>query len=138
MADWKAQINYNYNPSYHAYAYGLVYQPGSEQNNGNLPNWGEAGVVDFNNYNAGITQAYYATNTAKTQDESPPESPEQHAVNGHCQYRGSGVVYLGDTQSGRLLLAAPHQATYDERANEVRRAQSDSASDSEAHASPGM
>lgn len=137
MADWKAQISYNYNPSYHAYAYGLVYQPGPEQNNGNLSSWGEASVMDLSGYNGGITQAYYAAGTAKTRDESPPGSPEQHDANGHCQYRGSGVVYLGDAQAGRLLLGAPHQANYAARANEVRRARSESASDSEAHASPG-
>lgn len=137
MADWKTQISYNYNPSYHAYAYGLVYQPGPEQNTGNLPSWGEAGVMDLSSYNTGITQAYYSTAAAKTRSESPPGSPEQHDGNDHCQYRGSGVVYLGDAQTSRLLLAAPHQANYDARANEVRRARSDSASDSEAHASPG-
>ncbi|XP_042366645.1 homeobox protein NANOG [Plectropomus leopardus] len=135
MADWKAQISYNYKPSYHAYAYGLVYQPGAEQNHGNLSSWGEAGVTDLSNYNAGMTQAYYAT-TARTRNESPPGSPEQHAVSGHGHYQGSGVVYLGDTQAGRLLLAGPHRAAYNARALEARRAGSDSTSDSEAHTSP--
>lgn len=137
MADWKTQISYNYNPSYHAYAYGLVYQPAPEQNHGNLGCWGEAGVTDLNNYNAGVTQAYYAT-TARTREESPPGSPEQHAANGHHHYQGSaGVVYLGDSQAGRLLLARPHRAAYDTRPNGVRSAGSDSTSDSEAHTSPG-
>ncbi|XP_070784195.1 homeobox protein NANOG [Enoplosus armatus] len=135
MADWKSQISYNYNPSYHAYAYGLVYQPGPEQNQANLSSWGEAGVTDLSNYNAGVTQAYYTT-TARAREESPPRSPEQHAVNGHCHYQGSGVVYLGDTQAGRLLLAGPHRAAYDARAHEARRAGSDSTSDSESHTSP--
>uniref|UniRef100_A0A3B4V107 Nanog homeobox n=1 Tax=Seriola dumerili TaxID=41447 RepID=A0A3B4V107_SERDU len=135
MADWKAQISYNYNPSYHAYAYGLMYQPAPEQNQGNLTCWGEAGVTDLNNYNTGVTQAYYAT-TARTRDESPPGSPEQHAVNGHHHYQGSGVVYLGDTQAGRLFRARPHRAAYDARAHGVRRAGSDSTSDSEPHTSP--
>ncbi|XP_010739920.3 homeobox protein NANOG [Larimichthys crocea] len=128
MADWKSQISYNYNPSYHAYAYGLVYQPGPEQNHGNMASWGEAGVTDLSNYNPGVTQAYYAT-TARTREESPPHSPEQH-------YQGTGVVYLGDNPGGRLLLAGPHRAAYDSREHEARRAGSDSTSDSEAHTSP--
>ncbi|XP_035508194.1 homeobox protein NANOG [Morone saxatilis] len=135
MADWKSQISYNYNPSYHAYAYGLVYQPGPEQNHGNLSSWGETGVTDLSNYNAGVTQAYYAT-TARAREESPPGSPEQHAAPGHCHYQGSGVVYLGDTQAGRLLLSGQHRAAYDARTHEARRAGSDSTSDSEAHTSP--
>ncbi|XP_040921784.1 homeobox protein NANOG [Toxotes jaculatrix] len=135
MADWKAQISYNYNPSYHAYAYSLVYQPGPEQNHGNLTCWGEAGVTDLSNYSTGFPQAYYAT-TARTQEESPPGSPEQHAVEGQHHGQGSGVVYLGDTQTGRLLLTRPHRAAYDARENGVRRTGSDSTSDSEAHTSP--
>lgn len=135
MADWKPQISYNYNPTYHAYAYGLMYQPNTEQPNGNLSSWSEEGIVDLSNYNTGVTFA--ATAAARTRDQSPPGSPEQLAVNGHCQYQSPGVVYLGDTQSSRLLLASTHQTTYDARANAVRRTGSESASDSEAHASPG-
>lgn len=137
MADWKPHISYNYNPAYHAYAYGLVYQPGPEQNHGNPTSWGEAGLTDPGSNNAGMTQAYYAT-TARTREESPPHSPEKHAANGHCHYQGSGVVYLGDTQAGRVLMAGPHRAAYDEWAHEARRTGSDSTSDSEAHISPGM
>ncbi|KAM8823416.1 homeobox protein NANOG [Spinachia spinachia] len=121
MADWKAQISYNYNAAYHAYAYGLVYQSGPEPNHGNASTWGEAGVTDWSNYNAGVTQAYYAA-TARTREESPPRSPEQQAVNGH--YQASGV-YPGDTHAGSLP-----------RAHEASQAGSDSTSDSEAHASP--
>ncbi|CAM9209449.1 unnamed protein product [Lampetra planeri] len=109
MAEWKTQIGYNYNPSYRAYAYGLVYQPGPEQTHGNL---------------------------SGTREESPPGSPEQRVVNGHCHYQGSGVVYLTDTQKGRLILAGTHPAAYDTRTDEPRRAGSDSTSDSEAHVSP--
>ncbi|XP_070842559.1 homeobox protein NANOG [Chaetodon trifascialis] len=134
MADWKSQVSYNYSPTYHAYAYGLVYPPGPEKPHGNLPSWGEAGVTDLSNYN-GVPHAYYAA-AARTQEESPPGSPEQHAVNGHCHYQGSGVVYLGDAQAGRLLLAGPHRAAYDAGAHEARRDGSDSPSDSEAHTSP--
>ncbi|XP_054478477.1 homeobox protein NANOG [Anoplopoma fimbria] len=136
MADWKTQINYNYNPSYHAYAYGLVYQPGPEQNHGNMTTWGDTEVTDLSNYNAaGVTQAYYAT-APRTREDSPPRSPEQHAVSGHGHYQGPGVVYLGDTQAGRLLLSGPQRAAYDARTHEARRAGSDSTSDSEAHTSP--
>uniref|UniRef100_UPI0037E8EDA2 homeobox protein NANOG n=1 Tax=Semicossyphus pulcher TaxID=241346 RepID=UPI0037E8EDA2 len=133
MADWKSQISYNYNPSYHAYAYGLVYQPGPEQNHGNLSSWAEA--EDLSNYSSGVTQAYYAS-TARTREESPPHSPDEHAVSGHCHYQGSGVVYLGDTQAGRLLLAGPHRAAYDVREHDTKRAGCDSTSDSESHTSP--
>ncbi|XP_071764982.1 homeobox protein NANOG [Centroberyx gerrardi] len=134
MADWKPQLSYNYNPSYHAYAYGLMYQAGHEQNHGNLAGWGEAGVTELGNYNPGVTQAYYTA--SRSREESPPQSPEQHAVNSHGHYQGSGVVYLGDTQAGRLLLSGSHRAAYDTREKETRRAGSDSTSDSEAHTSP--
>ncbi|KAM7370067.1 hypothetical protein PAMP_011352 [Pampus punctatissimus] len=136
MADWKTQMSYNYNPSYHAYAYGLMYQSGPEQNHGNLAGWGEPGVTDLSNYSPGVPQAYYAAATTRTREEYPPRSPEQHAVNGHCHYQGSGLLYLGDTQASRLLLSGPHRAAYDTRADEARRAGSDSTSDSEAHTSP--
>lgn len=137
MADWKTHISYNYNPAYHAYAYGLMYQPGLEQNHGSPASWGEAGVMDMSSNNSGVTQAYYAA-AARTREASPPGSPEQHTVNGHCHYQGSGVVYLGDTQAGRLLLAGPHRAAYDEHEHKARRAGSDSTSDSEAYVSPGI
>ncbi|XP_072234357.1 homeobox protein NANOG [Leuresthes tenuis] len=135
MADWKTQVTYNYNPSYRTYAYGLVYQPGSEQNHSNLTGWSENGVTELNNYNTGATQNYYAAATTTTKEESPPGSPEPHAVNGHC-YQGSGVVYFGDNQAGRLVLAGPQRGPYEAVGNEVRRTGSDSASDSEAHTSP--
>ncbi|KAM3593665.1 uncharacterized protein V6R79_018207 [Siganus canaliculatus] len=138
MADWKSQISYNYNPAYHAYAYSLVYQPGTEQTHGNMSGWGNAGVADLNNYNTGMTQAYYATASSSTGEESPPRSPEPQVVNGHCHYQGSGAVYYSDAQAGRLLLAAPARTAYEAREHEleVRRAGSDSTSDSEAHVSP--
>lgn len=136
MADWKTQINYNYNPAYHAYAYGLVYQPGPEQNHGNPSSWAEAGVMDLSSSNAEVTPAYYVS-AARTREESPPGSPEQHAANGHCQYQSSGVLYLGDTQTGRMVLTGPHRAAYDEQTQESRRVGSDSTSDSEAYISPG-
>jgi len=133
MADWKAQVTYNYNPSYHTYAYGLVYQPAPEQNHGNPTGWAEA--TDLSNYNGGVTQAYYAT-TARAREEPQLHIPEQHAVNGHGHYQGSGVVYLGETQTGRVLLTGSHLTAYDPRTNEIRQAEGESTSDSEVHTSP--
>ncbi|CAG5895779.1 unnamed protein product [Menidia menidia] len=136
MADWKTQVTYNYNPSYRAYAYGLVYQPEPEQNPGNLTGWSDGGVPDLGNYSTGATQNYYAaTTTSRTREETPPRSPEPHAVNGHC-YQGSGVVYFGEGQPSRLVLAGQHRGPYEVAGNEVGRTGSDSASDSEAHTSP--
>ncbi|XP_077410461.1 homeobox protein NANOG [Vanacampus margaritifer] len=136
MADWKTPINYN--SSYHAYAYGLVYQSGHEQNHCHVTGWGEAGPPDFNNYTPGVAQVYYAAAAAaaRTHEESPPHSPEQFVTNGHCPYQGSGLVYLQESQAGRFLLTGPPRAAYDTPAEESKRAGSDSTSDSEAHASP--
>ncbi|KAM3860785.1 uncharacterized protein ACN63O_015722 [Diretmus argenteus] len=139
MGDWKTDLT-NYNPRYHAYAYGFTYQAaGPEQNHGNQAGWTDAVVTELGNYNPGATQAYYGTTTTttntRTPEESPPQSPEQLAVNspGPGHYQAAGVVYIGDTQAGRLLLSGP---TYDTRVEETRRAGSDSPSDSEAHTSP--
>ncbi|KAK1885185.1 Sodium channel protein type 4 subunit alpha A [Dissostichus eleginoides] len=107
MADWKPQISYNYNPSYHAYAYGLVYQPGPEQNHGNTASWGEApGVTDLSNNNAGVSQAYF-TSTPRTREESPPGSPEQHAMSGHGHYQGSEAAGGSDTASDSEAHTSP-------------------------------
>lgn len=134
MAEWTVPVSYNYNPPYHAYAYSLMYQTVQtvpEQNQQNLPGWAEAA------YNSGVTEAYYAAATGTR--ESPPESPEQIAVNNHGQFQGSGVVYFGDTQAGRLFHypnRTPYEVTL--RAKETERASSGTpTSDSEAHTSPG-
>uniref|UniRef100_A0A673B303 Nanog homeobox n=1 Tax=Sphaeramia orbicularis TaxID=375764 RepID=A0A673B303_9TELE len=132
MADWKTQISYNYNQSY-AYAYGLMYPPGPEQTNGNLTGWTNGGLTDLNSFNAGVNQAYYAT-PARTQEETPPESPEEASFNG--LYPNSGLVYFGDTQTSRLLLTGPPRDSYEVHENEGRRAGSDTASDNSEHASP--
>ncbi|XP_061661754.1 homeobox protein NANOG [Syngnathoides biaculeatus] len=128
MAEWKTQLNYKYNPPYHAYAYGLMYQPGNEQNHRHVTGWGEAGPPEFNNYTPGVAQIYYAATAARTPGESPPHSPEQHVASGYCHYQGSSVVCLGQSQVDRSLRVATD--------DENRRAGSDSTSDSEAHASP--
>lgn len=122
MADWKRHVNYNYNPAYLAY----VLQPG--QNAGNLC---ESEVTDFGSNSVGVTQTYYTT-TAETQEESPPRTPEQPVPTGHSHYQGSGVVYLSAAQTDPFL-----QAGYDERTREIKRAASDSTSDSETYISPG-
>ncbi|XP_049604766.1 homeobox protein NANOG [Syngnathus scovelli] len=138
MADWKTQINYNYNASYHAYAYGLMYQSGHDQNHLHVTGWSEGGPSDFNNYTPGMTQVYYAAAAAaaRTRAESPPHSPEQRVANGHCHYQTSGLVYLDECQAGRLQAAGTPRADYETPAEESRKAVSDSTSDSEAHASP--
>ncbi|XP_037135305.1 homeobox protein NANOG [Syngnathus acus] len=148
MADWKTQINYNYNASYHAYAYGLMYQSGHDQNHLHVTGWSEGGPSDFNNYTPGMTQVYYAAAAAaaaaRTREESPPHSPEQRVANGHCHYQTSALVYLDECQAGRLQAAAgtpradyeTPRADYGTPAEESRKGVSESTSDSEAHASP--
>ncbi|XP_062335675.1 homeobox protein NANOG [Osmerus eperlanus] len=131
MADWKIPVNYNYNPSYHAYAYGLMYQTGSEQNNSNLPGWAEAA------YQTGANGGYYSNpQLAAPQQESPPRSPEYVAVN-NVHYPGPSVLYFGDShmQTGRLFL--PHNRTELDERTKVEHVNSDTpTSDSEAHTSP--
>ncbi|KAM9417259.1 homeobox protein NANOG isoform 2-T2 [Salvelinus alpinus] len=128
MADWKVPVSFN--PSYHAFAYGLVYQPGAEQNHPNFSSWTEA------TYNPGVSASYYSQ--APPQHQSPSWSPEQNnAGTSNGQYPGS-VVCLGDphchTQSGRLFISnnrAPHDPQ-----TETERPSSDTQSDSETHTSP--
>lgn len=128
MADWKAHINYNYNPAYLAY----VFQP--EQTAGNLC---EPEGTNFSGNTAGVTQTYCATTAETTQEESPPRTPEQHVPHGHYHYQSSGLLYIDATQTDRFLLAGSHQSVYDERTLEAKRATSDSTSDSETYRSPG-
>ncbi|CAB1349676.1 unnamed protein product [Coregonus sp. 'balchen'] len=128
MADWKVPVSYN--PSYHAFAYGLMYQAGAEQNHPNFSSWAEA------TYNSGVSGSYYSQ---AQHHQSPPWSPEQNNAgtsNGH--YPGS-MVYLGDphshTQSGRLFISH-NRAQHDPRTKETERPSSDTQSDSETHTSP--
>lgn len=129
MADWKVPVSFN--PSYHAFAYGLVYQPGAEQNHPNFSSWTEA------TYNSGVSASYYSQ--AQPQHQSPSWSPElNNAGTSNGQYPAS-VVCLGDphshTQSGRLFISnnrAPHDPQ-----TETERPSSDTQSDSETHTSPG-
>ncbi|XP_036410745.1 homeobox protein NANOG [Megalops cyprinoides] len=123
MADWKLPMAYNFNPSYHAYAYGLMYPHGPEQNHQNL-SWAEAA------YNhPGVGGGYYST---PPPHQSPPRNSEDnHTANSHFP---SSVLYFGDshTQNGRLFLSH-HQPEFNQRPRESERASSDTPSDSEAH-----
>ncbi|CAL8398312.1 unnamed protein product [Arctogadus glacialis] len=139
MAEWKTQLSYNYNPPYHhAYAYGIVYQAGSEQTQGTLPSWADHGVAELGSYNAVVPQGYYAT-TARPREESPPRSPEQSVLNLHGHYQSSGVVYLGGSQNSRIGFPGQPPSTYDPLVIDdgAGRARSGTpTSDSEAHTSP--
>lgn len=148
MAEWKAQINFNYSPSYHTFAYSFMYQ-GTEQNQvNNLSPWVEpelAGLCD----DFSPSQSYFPPATAEPispgeeEEQSPPppppQSPEQQQQQ-HAQSYDSGLgpyqsipemVYFDEAEAGRLI------ATGQARENEGRRAgRSGSASDSEPHTSP--
>lgn len=129
MADWKVPVSYNFNPSYHAYAYGLLYPPAPEQTHPNLT-WTE---TSFNH--SGVNGGYYQT---QTPHQSPPGSPEQITSNSTAVYPGGPVLYFSDThtQSGRLFLSQSRNSHYEDHSKESERAGSDNPSDSEAH-TPG-
>ncbi|XP_010884100.1 homeobox protein NANOG [Esox lucius] len=127
MADWKLPVSYNYSPSYHAFAYGLMYQAGTEQNHPNFSGWTE--------YNPpGVGGGYYSQAQQQPQHQSPPRSPEHNIGANNGPYPGSSVLYLSDphnhTQSGRLLIAH-NMATYGQRTKETEPPSSDTPSDSE-------
>ncbi|XP_053716870.1 homeobox protein NANOG isoform X1 [Synchiropus splendidus] len=115
MADWK--LGYNYNASYHAYAYGYLYPHGAEQS-GNMAGWTDNEVVDLSGYSSA---GFYAT-VAQPPDESPPDSPEVDVVNGHYQ------------APGQLYHPEQHRTPYSPEGS--GRSGSDGVSDSEVHASP--
>lgn len=134
MADWKTHLNYNYAPAYHAYAYGLLYPHGFDQNHGG----DAAGVTNVRGNLAAPTPAYQAASAVKAQEEeSPPHSPEEHAGNGQYHYPSSEFDYLGESTAERLIFKGQCQASVDERPKEARQAGSDTASDSETYISPG-
>ncbi|KAJ8413237.1 hypothetical protein AAFF_G00092330 [Aldrovandia affinis] len=133
MADWKMSVSYNYNPSYHAYAYGLMYPQGPEQNRQNL-GWPEAAY----NHPA-VGGAYYSTPPPPPQQQQQPQSPPWNSEDGQTSSHFPGsVLYFADshTQSGRLFLS--HNRTpLNQRPTESERASSDTPSDSEAHTPAG-
>ncbi|KAL7886744.1 hypothetical protein AOLI_G00044650 [Acnodon oligacanthus] len=129
MADWKMPVSYNYNPSYHAYAYGLIYPQGPEQTHPTM-GWAEAAYGPA----AGVTGSFYSSQ-APTQ--SPPGSPDcpTNNINGHYP---SSVVYYADSQShtqNRRLFLSHNRVRYDQQAKDHDQAGtgSDTPSDSEAH-----
>ncbi|XP_030625373.1 homeobox protein NANOG [Chanos chanos] len=126
MADWKLTVSYNYNPSYHAYAYGLMYPQGSEQTHQNL-SWTEA----VYNQSSGISGGYYSSQPTQ---QSPPRSPEDVAQNNE-HYPGSPLYFTDSqahTQNGRLFISNNH-SQYDQLTKETELPNSDTQSDSEAH-----
>ena len=142
MAEWKTQLSYNYNPPYHhAYAYGIMYQAGSEPTHGTIPSWTDQGVAELGSYNAVVPQGYYAAAAGGPREDSPPRSPEQSVFNHLGHYQSSGVVYLGGSQNSRLCLPGQHPTTtYDPLVNDddSGRARSGTpTSESEEHPSPG-
>ncbi|XP_051971279.1 homeobox protein NANOG [Xyrauchen texanus] len=107
MADWKMPVNYNFNPSYHAYAYG---QP-------NLT-WKEAAYT----HTGGVSTSFYSTQAAQ---QSPPWSPENTAASNYGHYPSH-------TQNGRLFLSY-NKTEVDPKTKDAEQAGSDTPSDSEAH-----
>lgn len=135
MADWKTHLNYNYTPAYHAYAYGLLYPHGFDQNHGG----NAAGVTNVRGNLAAPTPAYQAASAVRAQEEeSPPHSPEEHAGNVQYHYPSSVFEYLGASTAERLIFKGLCRASVDERPKEARQAGSDTASDSETYISPGI
>lgn len=120
MADWKIPVSYNFNPSYHAYAYGLMYPQVSEHGHPNL-SWADAAY----SHSGGVTASYYSAQTAQ---QSPPWSPENSGTSSYGNYPSH-------TQNGRLFLSY-NKTEPDPKATEVEQAGSDTPSDSEAH-TPG-
>lgn len=79
MADWKIPVNYNINPSYHAYAYGLMYPQVSEHGHPNL-SWPEAAY----SHSGGVTASYY---TAQPTQQSPSWSSENGNASNYGNYQ---------------------------------------------------
>ncbi|TRY65924.1 hypothetical protein DNTS_012335 [Danionella cerebrum] len=117
MADWKMPVSYNFNPAYHAYAYGLVYPQVSEHGHPNL-GWPEAAYA----HSGGVTASYFS---AQTDNQSPPWSQE----NGNI---GNFGPYSSHTQNGRLFLSYTKPEN-DVKTKDAEHASSDTPSDSEAH-----
>lgn len=118
MADWKLPMSYSYNPSFHAYAYGLVYPPGPDQGAAGL-GWGEAAF----NHGAG----YYAASSPKSSGDGEPNPGD---------FRGP-VLCFADTQGQRgRFFFPPSSGQPEQPGKEGQGARGDAASDSEAH-TPG-
>lgn len=132
MADWKVPVSYNYSPSYHAYAYGLMYPQPHEQAHPNM-SWAEHAYGS----SVGLTGGYY-TSQPPSSSQTPPGSPDFTTPSSEAQYPGSVVYYAdskGHTQTGRLFLSH-NRVQFDHVSKEQERAGSDTPSDSEGH-TPG-
>ncbi|XP_062848046.1 homeobox protein NANOG [Trichomycterus rosablanca] len=126
MADWTIPMSYNYSPSYHAYAYGLMYPQGPDQTHPNMT-WTEA-----YGSTSGVTGRYYSSQTQSSQ--TPPGSPEYNTTT--CGHFQNSVMYYADsqthTQNGRLFFSH-NRVQHEQRNKEQDRTGSDSPSDSETH-----
>ncbi|TSL82485.1 Homeobox protein NANOG [Bagarius yarrelli] len=128
MADWKVPMSYSYSPSYHAYAYGLMYPQAPEQTHANM-SWTEAAYGS----SVGVPAGYYTPQPPSSQ--TPPGSPGYSNPNSEGHYPGSVMYYTDSkthTQNGRLFLSN-NQAVFEQTSKEQERAGSDTPSDSEAH-----
>ncbi|XP_016390554.1 homeobox protein Nkx-3.1-like [Sinocyclocheilus rhinocerous] len=117
MADWKMPVSYNFSPSYHAYAYGLMYPQVSEHGQPNL-SWAEAAYT----HSGGVTATYYSAQTAQ-------QSPTWSQENGSASSYGQCPSHA---QNGRLFLSY-NKTEPDPKAKDAEQASSDTPSDSEAH-----
>lgn len=133
MADWKSHLTYNHNPSYHAYTYGLVYPNGFDQNL-----CGDAEVTNARSNLARPTPVYQTADVAKAQQESPPDSPEEHTGSGQYHYQNSEFNYLGENTAEQSIFSKQQHASVDQRPHEARQTGSDTASDCENYISPGI
>lgn len=133
MADWKSHLTYNHGPSYHAYAYGLLYPNGFEQN---LGGGGDAGPANARSNLAAPTPVYRAADVVKAQ-ESPPDSPEEHTRSGQYQYSSPDFSYLRENAAEQVIFNKQRQASVGQQPHEARQTGSDTASDSDTYISPG-
>ncbi|XP_060727258.1 homeobox protein NANOG [Tachysurus vachellii] len=129
MADWKVPVSYNYSPSYHAYAYGLMYPAAPEQTHSNV-SWTEAAYGS----SVGVTGGYYTSQQPPTA-QTPPGSPEYNTTSSEGHYGGPGGYYRepkARAHTGRLFLSN-NRVEFDQVSKEQERAGSDTPSDSEVH-----
>lgn len=137
MAEWKAQINFNYAPSFHSYSYSFLCQ-GTDQNQvNNMSSWMEPEMADlcddFSPSADDFPPAAVEPINPEVELSSPQShahSPEPHAQLYNSDFDPYQILYLDETETEGLIM--PGQA----RGNDGRRAGSESASDSEPQTSP--
>ncbi|XP_066578169.1 homeobox protein NANOG [Amia ocellicauda] len=102
MADWRLPVNYN--PSYHAYAYGLMYQPPPEQNHPSF-GWGDAGYGP-----SGAGGLYLGSPPVHHPQYAAAAPPGQGADSGPGgEVRPTAVLYFGGAGSQQdPRVFAPH------------------------------